>query len=108
MTPLEKARNLRDEVYQDAVAHGLWEENDDPTVCSWLIREEARELDDAATEWNDYGWSKEEPDEAFTEELSDIIILCLSVAGHLGIDIDAAVRRKIEINKGRPWKHGKE
>ena len=29
---------LRDEVYEDAVAHGLWEENDDPTVCSWLIR----------------------------------------------------------------------
>lgn len=96
---------LRDEVYEDAVAHGLWEENDDPTVCSWLIREEARELDDAATEWADYGWNEEEPDEAFTEELSDIIILCLSVAGHLGIDIDAAVKRKMQINKTRPWKH---
>ena len=23
------------------------------------------------------------------------------------IDIDAAIRRKMEINKGRPWKHGK-
>lgn len=23
-------------------------------------------------------------------------------------DYDAAVKRKMEINKGRPWKHGKE
>ena len=42
------------------------------------------------------------------EELADVIIASLSVAGKLGIDIDEAVRRKIEINKGRPWKHGKE
>ena len=28
-------------------------------------------------------------------------------AGKLGIDIDAAIRRKMEINKARPWKHGK-
>lgn len=37
-----------------------------------------------------------------------MIIMSLSVAGKLGIDIDAAVRRKMKINKGRPWKHGKE
>ena len=46
--------------------------------------------------------------EAYTEELADVIIASLSVAGKLGIDIDAAVRRKMEINKARPWKHGKE
>ena len=46
--------------------------------------------------------------EAYAEELADVIIASLSVAGKLGIDIDAAVRRKMEINKGRPWKHGKE
>ena len=32
----------------------------------------------------------------------------MSLAGKREIDIDAAVRRKIEINKTRPWKHGKE
>ena len=46
--------------------------------------------------------------EKYAEELSDVIIAALSVAGKLGIDIDAAVRRKMEINKARPWKHGKE
>ena len=44
----------------------------------------------------------------FCEELADVIIMSLSVAGKLGIDIDAAVRRKMEINKARPWKHGKD
>ena len=29
-------------------------------------------------------------------------------SGHLGIDMDAAVRGKMEINKARPWKHGKD
>ena len=44
----------------------------------------------------------------FCDELADVIIASLSVAGKLGIDIDAAVQRKMEINKARPWKHGKE
>ena len=46
--------------------------------------------------------------EAYAEELADVIIAALSVAGKLNIDIDAAVRRKMEINRARPWKHGKE
>ena len=46
--------------------------------------------------------------EAYTEELADVIIASLSVAGKLGIDIDAAVRGKMEINRARPWKHGKD
>ncbi|MDY4856315.1 MAG: MazG-like family protein [Candidatus Ventricola sp.] len=49
-----------------------------------------------------------EYEEDYAEELADVIIASLSVAGKLGIDIDAAVRRKMEINKARPWKHGKE
>lgn len=98
---------LRDEVYQDAVAHGLYEDEKYNRahpfglmyVCRNLairIKSEVFELI-AAT----YG----ETLEHFAEELADIIILCLSVAGHLGIDIDKAVKRKMEINKGRSWKH---
>ena len=47
-------------------------------------------------------------EEEYVEELADVIIASLSVAGKLGIDIDAAVRRKMEINRARTWKHGKE
>lgn len=43
----------------------------------------------------------------FTEELADVIIMALSAAGYLDIDIDKAVRKKMEINRGREWRHGK-
>ena len=103
---------LRDEVYQDAVAHGLWEvaELAVAVECAWVgtewkecllrsagadkIWDEALELDRA--------WKNSKH---YAEELADVIIMSLSVAGKLGIDIDAAVRNKIAYNKTRPWKH---
>lgn len=110
---------LRDAIYEDAVAHGLWESTDytvkecieaarqegEPAdqgemMRGWAmetIRREVNELEDASVDA-----------EKYAEELADVIIASLSVAGKLGIDIDEAVRRKMEINKGRPWKHGKE
>ena len=67
---------LRDAIYEDAVKHGLWDDVEDymPADCM----------------------------SAFCEVLANAIISSLSVAGKLGIDIDAAVRRKMEINKSRP------
>ena len=110
---------LRDAIYEDAVAHGLWESADYNVLCGievWkrvgdlfepdeamrgqamqIIRSEVDELDAASDDG-----------EKYAEELSDVIIAALSVSGKLGIDIDAAVRRKMEINKARMWKHGKE
>lgn len=100
--------DLRDAIYADAVAHGLWEDAFVfPTECQAMIENEADELYEAATHWENDGVDRGDPDEHFTEELADVIIISLSVAGYLGIDIDAAVRRKMEINKARPWKHGK-
>ena len=60
------------------------------------IRDEVEELYDEAHNENNY-----------TEELADVIIVALSVAGYLGIDIEKAVREKMEINRGREWRHGK-
>lgn len=98
---------LRDAIYEDAVAHGLWDKDEDymPTDCVDFIKDEVFELDCAAIDWEDDVCND---NSAFCDELSDVIIMCLSVSGCLGIDIDAAVRSKMEINKGRPWKNGKE
>ena len=112
--------NLRDEVYADAVAHGLWEDaeayskryadrypaqekemrmaHSQRCVGTGLVLAEAEELCESADDCDVDG---------VREELADVIIQALSTAGYLGIDIDAAVRRKMEANKGRPWKHGK-
>lgn len=110
---------LRDEVYQDAVAHGLWEstdytvqccigdclQNGDPFDPDTLMRDRATQV--IIMEMYELNRASEDA-EAYTEELADVIIAALSVAGKLGIDIDAAVKRKMEVNKRRPWKHGKE
>ena len=110
--PTLSLNTLCDEIYQDALAHGLWEIEDTVSfamehhgmkgeaavrhVCAAMIMGELYELDNAIH------------DASFIEELADVVIMCFSVAGKLSIDIDAAIRRKMEINKGRPWKHGKE
>ena len=105
---------LRDEVYQDAVAHGLWDEGFDiektTRECMVRVADEMVELLEEGKRVIAYASIRsdkktKEAIERFEEELADVIIMSLSVAGKLGIDIDAAVRRKIEINKHRPWKH---
>ena len=96
---------LRDAIYEDAVAHGLWDLDYSPTDCAELIHDEASELYSAAMDWEYHVCND---NSAFCDELADAIIMSLSVAGKLGIDIDEAVRRKMEFNNGRPWKHGKD
>ena len=108
---------MRDAIYEDAVAHGLWESTD--YTVKECIEEARQEGEPADQEDMMRGWAMEAirrevnelemtlSEEEYVEELADVIIASLSVAGKLGIDIDAAVRRKMEINKARPWKHGK-
>ena len=120
--PTLSLNTLRDAIYEDAVAHGLWEEadrlakeaaEDDDILGEKSFKEkffkwhEAAQLiffegDEMLTAVEDYKW------DGATEELADVVIMAMSAAGYLGIDIDAAIRRKMEINKQRPWKHGKE
>ena len=42
----------------------------------------------------------------FEEELADTIIRVLDCAGGLGLDIEAAVRAKLEKNRQRGYRHG--
>lgn len=50
---------------------------------------------------------KEHPDH-HREEIADTAIRLLHYAAVEGIDLDAEVARKMEINRGRPYKHGKK
>lgn len=121
-SPVLSLNDLRDAIYQDAVEHGLWEESDrlakeaaedDDILGEKSFKEkffkwhEAAQLiffegDEMLAAVEDYNW------DGAVEELADVVIMAMSAAGYLGIDIDAAIRRKMEINKNRPWKHGKE
>lgn len=110
---------LRDVIYQDAVAHGLWEDVE-KDACELSEEEPHLRTKDGEVEYyRRYYASKlvflegdelllaaEDDDlESLKEELADVVIQAFSTAGYLGIDIDAAIRRKMEINRNRPWKH---
>lgn len=118
---------LRDEIYSDAVAHGLWDEdyllktlvNSDVVRDSGLLQiykivnteQEVRRVHATLRVFmENQGLLKsvlDEEEDYFREELADVIITALSAAGYLGIDIDKAVREKMEINRGREERHGK-
>lgn len=86
----------------DAQMHGLWDkvgslnEGHDRHACAVLVKEEAEEAMLAADDRRHYA-----------EELADVVIMALSSAGYLGIDIAAEVKRKMLINQNRPFMHGK-
>lgn len=118
---------LRDEIYSDAVKHGLWDEdyllrtlvNSDVVRDSGLLQiykivnteQEVRRVHATLRVFMEnqelLKSVLDEEEDYFREELADVIITALSAAGYLGIDIDKAVREKMEINRGREWRHGK-
>lgn len=104
LLPTLSLNDLRDEIYADAVAHGLFEEFDkitDPVrkrrKLAMRIMEEAAEMYAAA----------DDP-EHYLEEAADVTLMTGDVCGYLGMDWHGAVMTKKEFNKQRPWKHGKE
>ena len=44
--------------------------------------------------------------ENFEEELADVLIRVLDLGVGLGVDIDAAVEKKLKVNQGRGHRHG--
>ena len=102
--PTLSLNTLRDEIYADAVEHGLFEDFDkieDPVkkrrALAMRIMEEAAEMYAAA----------DDP-EHYLEEAADVTLMTGDVCGYLGMDWHGAVMTKKEFNKQRPWKHGKE
>jgi len=90
---------LRDEAWRIAENHGFHEGNRSRAMVLALIHSEVSEALEADREGDgiEYG-----------EELADIIIRVLDHAGEEGIDIEGEVRRKMEMNRERDHKHGKE
>lgn len=95
---------IASQAYLDACAHGLWDDHaanpnkvGRPAAnrrCTLLIREEVAEMYEAAAD-----------PVHFAEELADVVIMCMSSAGHLGIDLAAEVKHKMAVNQTRPYRH---
>lgn len=93
------------EAYNNAVAHGFYENPPSDLERFALMHEELGE----ASSWHRHG----NPDSdhiAFSgveEELADVIIRIMDYATYRKLDVAGAIVAKMEFNKSRPYKHGK-
>lgn len=88
-----------------------WEKFHTPKNLAMAISAEVGELV-AEFRWLDGEESRrdklpQEKLEAIEMEIADVQILLLQLADKLSLEIPSAVRRKIEINKGRHWETDK-
>ena len=87
-------KKLIDSNYEVTVNRGLIDPNTTHDEFLEKLREEVNEYLEAS---RTYGVQSQQS----SEELSDIILVCLNTAKHFGIDIEAELWRKVEINKQR-------
>lgn len=100
---------LRDEIHQNAIEHGWWEEErsfgDIIALCHSELSEALEEHRNGHLPTEIYYSNTEKP-EGIPIELADCIIRILDYCGKEGIDIEEAIRIKHEYNKTRPYRHG--
>lgn len=125
-------RELVDESFATANAHGWWPTGDTPNIPEKIALmhselsealEEVRSGRDPAVMYAepDYGASsykeslarsQREPahglpkPEGFPSELADVVIRIADLCGYYGIDLEAALAAKMAYNKTRPFRHG--
>jgi len=95
--------------HDNARAHGFWDADQNIGNKCALIHSEVSEF------FEGYRKGKHvEPDEHCPNntnqsiELADIIIRVADLAGYLCIDLEDAIKAKMDYNKGRPHLHGKK
>lgn len=117
---------LAKEIHDNAVEHGWWDEERNFGEVIALCHSELSEAleESRAGRPMEYFFdtfvgddepfcnaNMEEADGAKTEgiavEMCDCIIRVLDYLATTGVDIDAVMRRKMDYNKTRPYKHGK-
>lgn len=85
------------EAFEIAKANGWHEEEREMGTILALIHSEVSEALEA---------DRKRDKENFEEELADVCIRVFDLCGSKGIDLDSAIKRKMEDNKKRSYKHG--
>ena len=97
----------RDEIHDNAVQHGWWdEEREFPEIVALCHSElsEALEEDRAG---RDLIYIKDGKPEGIAVEMMDVVIRAFDWFGHMKIDVDELMAIKHIYNISRPYKHGK-
>ena len=98
--------DLAREVHQNAVEHGWWENPPEFGTIIALIHSELSEALEEYRNGKPIVYEIDGKPEGIASEFADVIIRVLDYCGHAGIDIEEAIRVKMEYNKTRPYKHG--
>lgn len=116
-------KELCKEAHENARKHGFWEDWDSICWEDGLDRNEASTLDiqelfnSAIAKRlmlivSELGEALEalrnDDRENFAEELADVAIRLADLCGGIGIDLESEIKQKMEKNRKRGYKHGKE
>jgi len=97
---------MQERAWINSEVHGFHENNDIPTKLMLIVSEAAEAMEDNRDGKMDETVLESGKPVGFPSELADIIIRVGDLAGILGIDLEAAVVRKMNYNETRPMKHG--
>lgn len=83
---------------------GWWDQPRTFLDCICLVH---CELSEAVEEYRVNGLGEnDEQAEKVAMELADVLIRIFDLCGHYDIDLEAALVKKMEYNKSRPYRHG--
>ena len=85
------------EIHENAVNHGWWEDKRPIPELLCLVHSEISEALEAY---------RKHDDEHVAEELADAVIRIMDMCEAYEINLEEEIRKKHEINKGRPYRHG--